>query len=70
MSIKDYKMGYQEPVLMARWHHFRAGIMTPWEITLLFQDLLETQCVPAARIDHAMYLIMMGHCYVEGRCLQ
>ena len=70
MSIKDYKMGYQVPVLMTRWHHLVAGIMTPWEIALLFQDMLETHCVPEARIDQAIYLIRMGHCHVEGRALQ
>jgi hypothetical protein len=70
MSLKDYKMGFQVPVPMARWHHFRAGIMTPWEIALLFQDMLERQCVPTARIDTAVYFITIGHCHVEGRALQ
>ena len=70
MSIKDYKMGWQETVSVNRWHQFRAGILTVWEINLLFQDMLEAHVVPAAELEHAMYLIQMGHCHVDGRGLQ
>lgn len=59
-----YEMGYKQPVKMKRWHYFRAGLLSVWEINILFQDLIEAEAIPSARLNEAQHLVSLGHCRI------
>ena len=67
MSSKPYVMAWREPVPLHRWHAFRAGLLSTWEIVILFQDMIEAECVPAALLENAAYLVAIGLCRVPDQ---
>ncbi len=62
-----YVMHYREPVPMRRWHAFRAGLLSTWEIVILMQDMIEAECVPSALLEQAAYLVSIGLCRVPDQ---
>lgn len=60
--ISDYVMEYKGVVQKSRYHEFRAGLLDANEIAILFQDMIEGNCLPVALVEQAYHFIRMGLC--------
>lgn len=60
----DYVLKYRGVVTKQRWHEYRAGLLDSNQIAVLYQDMIEAECLPAARVDHATHMCEMGLCRV------
>lgn len=63
-ELARYVMGWREVVDVHRWHEFRAGLLSVWEIIILIQDMIEAGVVPSAMMEQAGHLIDLGLCRV------
>lgn len=70
MTFEDYTLRYKEPVQAQRYHNYRAGLLSEGEIVVLYQDMIEANCVPTTHYFHAVHLVEMGLCHADGRCVQ
>ena len=59
-------MGWGADIPRQRYHDLRAGLLDEWEIVVLYQDMIEKQCLPEALLAGAHHLIQMGICRVPG----
>jgi len=62
-----YVMQYCGSVTAQRYHNLRAGLLDPWEVVLIFQDMIEAQCLPQARLEQAAHLVAVGLCQVPDQ---
>jgi hypothetical protein len=60
MWYDTYQMGWKANVTKQRYHDYRAGLMDYNEIAVLYQDLIEKECLPAQLVDAALHFIQMG----------
>lgn len=60
MSFENYVLGWQAPVTKQRYHDYRAGLLDYNEIAILYQDMVESNCLPASLVDQAMHFVQMG----------
>lgn len=60
MGIKDYVMGWQAPVRKQRYADYLAGKLDCNEIAILYQDMVESNCLPANLVDQAMHFVQVG----------
>lgn len=66
MTFENYVMGFRAAVPVQRYHDLRAGILDTWEIVVLYQDMLEAECLPQTHIEGAHYLLAMRLCRLPG----
>lgn len=64
---KPYEMGYGAEVKAQRYHNLRAGLLSTWDIVILYQDMIEAGCVPQALLPYAAQLVAQGLCRVPDQ---
>ena len=64
MPIEGYVMGWRADVMRQRYHDYRAGLLDANEIALLYQDMIERECLPQACVQYAHHMVLMGLCRV------
>lgn len=67
LEVTGYAVQYQQPVSMKRYHELRAGMLDPWQILVLYQDMLEANCLPPERVSHAQHYLDLGLCRVPDQ---
>jgi hypothetical protein len=53
-------MGWRADVTKQRYHDYRAGLLDYNEIAVLYQDMIEKECLPAHLVDAALHFVQMG----------
>lgn len=59
-----YVMGFGAPVTAHRYHQYRAGLLSPWEIVVLYQDMIEANQLPSALVGYANNLLDLRLCRI------
>ena len=66
-QVVGYTMQYRATVSMHRYNELRAGLLDPWGILLIYQDMIEAGCIPAALLEYANNYVSLGLCRIPDQ---